>query len=129
MHVLTVTGRASGRERSVPVDVMKVGGVKYLVAPYGEVNWVRNLRVAGKATLQRGSHMQKYDAAEVPLADAIPVIRAYVQSVPITKSYWNVSANSTDDEVIKDARSHPVFQLKASETMPGAPSLEIGGSQ
>ncbi len=116
LHVLTVTGRTSGQERSVPVDVMTVDGVKYLVAPYGEVNWVRNLRAARKATLQRGSHVQSYDAAEVSPTDAILVIREYIRSVPVTKDYWNASADSTDDEVLEDARTHPVFQLRVSET-------------
>jgi deazaflavin-dependent oxidoreductase (nitroreductase family) len=112
LHVLTVTGRTSGLDRSVPVDVMKLDGVKYLVAPYGEVNWVRNLRVARKATLRRGSRAQEYEATEVPPADAIRIIREYVRLVPITKNYWNVNADSTNDEVLEDARGHPVFELR-----------------
>lgn len=129
LHVLTVTGRTSGRERSVPIDVMDVNGVKYLVAPYGEVNWVRNLRAAGKATLQRGSHVHKYDAVEVPRTDAIPVIREYVRLVPITKDYWNVRANSADNEVLEDARTNPASRWNASATGPGEPPVETGASQ
>lgn len=111
LHVLTVTGRKSGRERSVPVDVMDVDGSRYLVAPYGQVNWVRNLRAAKNATLRRGSELRAYDAVEVDPAHAIPVIREYVRSVPVTKAYWNVTADSDDDEMLEDARKHPVFEL------------------
>jgi hypothetical protein len=108
---------------------MTMDTVKYLVAPSGEVNWVRNLRAAGKATLQRGSHVQQYDAVEVPPTDAIPVLREYIRLVPITKDYWNVNGDSTDDEVLGDARTHPAFQLKVSETAPEGPPRETDESQ
>lgn len=111
LHVLTVTGRTSGEPRSVPVDVMEVGGERYLVAPYGEVNWVRNLRVAGSATLQRGGRSRTYDAVELRPDAGVAVIRQYVGSVPVTRDYWDIDEHSTDDEVREDARGHPVFRL------------------
>lgn len=109
LHVLTVTGRTSGREYSVPVDVMDVDGDRYLVAPYGEVNWVRNLRASKIATLRRGVHNREYDAVEVEPTQSVAAIREYVRLVPVTKAYWNVNEHSTDDEVIEDAHGHPVF--------------------
>lgn len=93
---------------------MDVNGVRYLVAPYGEVNWVRNLRVAKKATLRRGSKIQAYDAVEVDPGQAVPVIRQYVSVVPVTKDYWDVNKDSADEDVRKDALEHPVFQLSRS---------------
>lgn len=111
LHVLTVTGRTSGRERSVPVDVMDVDGRHYLVAPYGPVNWVRNLRASATATLRRGAEVHTYDAIEMQPEQTVAVIRQYVRSVPVTKSYWNVNEDSTDDEVVTDAHDHPVFAL------------------
>ena len=50
---LTVPGRRTGRARTVPVIPVEVGGIRYLVSPYGESQWVGNLRAAGKATLAR----------------------------------------------------------------------------
>lgn len=70
LHILTVVGRISGRERCVPVDVMDVGGTRYIVAPYGHVNWVRNLRAAGTASLRRGSDVRECGALEVTPVDA-----------------------------------------------------------
>ena len=90
---------------------MDVEGERYLVAPYGEVNWVLNLRAAKKATLRRGVHERAYDAVELAPAESIAVIREYVRSVPVTKNYWNVNEDSTDEEVVEDARDHPVFKL------------------
>ena len=96
LHILTVTGRTSGVARSVPVDVMVIGGERYLVAPYGEVNWVRNLRVAEKAELRRGRSTGTYDAVELDAAHAVPVIREYVRLVPVTKNYWDIDEDSSD---------------------------------
>lgn len=111
LHILSVKGRKSGIERAVPVDVMDLGGQRYLVAPYGEVNWVRNLRVAKTATLRRGRSVGIYDSVELDAAQAMPVIRQYVSSVPVTKHYWDIDATSSDDDVRAEARSHPVFRL------------------
>lgn len=111
LHVLSVTGRTSGTQRSVPVDVMDLAGERYLVAPYGEVNWVRNLRVAQTAKLRRGRAMGTYDSVELDAARAVPVIREYVRSVPVTKEYWDIDDRSTDEEVRTEAQSHPVFRL------------------
>lgn len=111
LHLLTVTGRTSGIQRSVPVDVMDVGGERYLVAPYGEVNWVGNLRVAKTATLRRGRQIHPYEAVEVAPDQAVPVIREYVRSVPVTKAYWDIDPHSSDEDVLKEAAGHPVFHL------------------
>lgn len=115
-HILTVAGRTSGLPRSTPVDVMEVGGERYLVAPYGEVNWVRNLRVARAATLRRGRRIQVYDAREVAPEDAVPAIRAYVRSVKVTRSYWDIDDDATDDQVREEARRHPVFRLSLASS-------------
>ncbi|MEP7330643.1 MAG: hypothetical protein ABI692_01005 [Terracoccus sp.] len=111
LHILTVTGRMSGVARSVPVDVMDTGAGRYLVAPYGEVNWVRNLRVSKMATLRRGRQVDLYDAVEIAPDQAVPVIREYVRSVPVTGAYWNIDAHSCDEDVLKEAAGHPVFAL------------------
>lgn len=111
LHVLTVTGRKSGTQRSVPVDVMDLAGDRYLVAPYGEVNWVRNLRHCGTATLRRGRTAGTYDAFEVDIPHAVPVIRQYVRLVPVTKDYWDIDDRSSEEDVRTEAHSHPVFRL------------------
>lgn len=116
LHVLTVTGRTSGEPRSVPVDVMEVDGERYLVAPYGEVNWVRNLRVAKRATLQRAGRSHTYDAVELRFDAGVSVIRQYVSSVPVTRDYWDVDEHSTDEEVRQEAHRNPVFHLRRHVT-------------
>lgn len=90
---------------------MDLGGKRYLVAPYGEVNWVRNLRVAEKAELRRGRSTGTYEAVELDAAHAVPVIREYVRLVPVTKNYWDIDEDSSDEAVRREAQNHPVFAL------------------
>ena len=56
--LLTVRGRKSGQPHTVPVLLVEQDGKRWLVAPYGVVQWVRNIRVAGTATLTRGRHSE-----------------------------------------------------------------------
>ena len=51
---LKVRGRKTGHWRSVPVNVLEVDGQRYLVAPRGETDWVRNLRAAGGGSSSTG---------------------------------------------------------------------------
>lgn len=53
-YLLTVQGRKSGKPHSTPVTLGESGEGRWLVAPYGEMNWVRNARTSGQITLMRG---------------------------------------------------------------------------
>lgn len=117
-YVLTVDGRRSGLPRSTPVDVMDVDGQRWLVAPYGDMNWVRNVRAARQLTLSRGGTCSRWTAAEVRGPDAVPAIRRYIASVPVTAAYWEVDAGSPDEAVAAASGQHPVFRLTS---LPSAP--------
>lgn len=110
-HLLTVTGRSSGLPRTTPVDVMERDDSCWLVAPYGEVNWVKNLRAVGVADLRRGRRVRTFTAAEVGSEVAGPVIGQYISQVPLTRAYWGVPAGATVAELRAEAQHHPVFQL------------------
>lgn len=110
-YLLTVTGRTSGRAITTPVDVMSVDGHEWLVAPYGEVQWVRNLRVTPSLTLRRGRSTRRFVAEEVDAATAVPVIRVYIRSVPVTRGYWGAPSGASEDALMREAATHPVFRL------------------
>lgn len=122
-HVLTVRGRKTGREYSTPVDVMRVGGDRWLVAGYGPVNWTKNVRASGVATLSRGRHSQRYRVEEVGPTDAVPVLRAYLEQVRVTRAYFDAGLDSPDDTVAAEVARHPVFRLTpvAAGPAPGTP--------
>jgi deazaflavin-dependent oxidoreductase (nitroreductase family) len=80
--VLTVAGRKSGAPRSTPVTPMTVDGRQYVVAGFPGADWVANVRAAGEATIARGRHVQQVRMAELPAADARPILRLFPTEVP-----------------------------------------------
>src|SRR5437764_14695390 len=63
-RVLEVRGRKTGEARRTPVNVLALGGDRYLVAPRGQTQWVRNLRAAGgEGTLILGRRREPFRAA------------------------------------------------------------------
>lgn len=110
-HLLTVAGRKTGKPHSTPVDVMSDGLQRWLVAPYGVTDWVRNARAAGQVTLRRGRRRETLHVTELPPGQRVPVLRRYLREVPITASCFTVTASSTDEAWAAEAKRHPVFRL------------------
>jgi deazaflavin-dependent oxidoreductase (nitroreductase family) len=100
---LTVTGRRSGEPRKVPVIPVEVGGSRYLVAPYGESEWVRNLRAAGKGELRRKGQAEVFQAVEVEAGDRASIIARYRQVAGRTVSPYFTKLPKAED--------HPVFRI------------------
>ena len=115
-YLLTVRGRRSGRLRSTPVTLVEERGSvgmirRWLVAPYGEVGWVKNVRAAGQIMLSRGQRSETVAIVEAGLDEAAPVLKAYVRDVPITRPFFDAGPDA-DLEAFKDeALRHPVFRI------------------
>ena len=110
-YLLTVKGRRSGAPRSTPVTLVEEGGQRWLVSPYGEVAWVRNLRATGQATLSRGGRTEAVAVREIKPEEAAPVLKWYVTRVPITRPYFDVRPESDLDTFRAEAPRHPVFAI------------------
>ena len=110
-HILTVRGRKTGRLHSTPVDVIEVGGNRWLVAGYGPASWVLNTRAAGKVTLSRGGRSETYNVEEARPEEAIPVLRKYIAEIRVTRPYFDATPNSSDEEVAAERSRHAVFRL------------------
>jgi len=110
-YLLTVKGRRSGAPRSTPVTLVEEGGRRWLVSPYGEVAWVRNLRATGRATLSRCGHTVEIAVREVGADEAAPVLKMYVTRVPITRPYFDVRPDSDLAAFRAEAPRHPVFAI------------------
>jgi len=111
-RLLTVAGRKSGKPMSTPVTLVVEGDKQWIVAPYGERQWVKNLRAAGQCTLKRGRTTTPIRTREVTYDEAVPVMRAYVQRVGVTRSYWEVGPDGSDAEFLAIAPKHPVFAIE-----------------
>lgn len=110
-QILTVPGRKTRRLHSTPVDMMEVGGDRWLVAGYGPVNWVRNARAAGEVTLSRGGRTEKYGIAEASPAEAIPVLRKYLTDVRVVRPYFDATPDAPDEVIAGELARHPVLRL------------------
>jgi deazaflavin-dependent oxidoreductase (nitroreductase family) len=110
-HLLTVPGRTSGKRWSTPVSIVRIGGERWLVAPYGDRNWVKNARAAGRVELRRGRRRERLGVEELGPADAVPVLREYYRSSRVTRPFFAVTLESSPEEWIADAPRHPVFRL------------------
>src|SRR5258708_20942246 len=73
--LLTVRGRTSGLPRSTPVAICAHAGRRGLISPFGETDWVRNLRAAGRATITAGQRKEEVRAVELGPAEAAAFIR------------------------------------------------------
>jgi deazaflavin-dependent oxidoreductase (nitroreductase family) len=115
-YLLTVPGRRTGRPLSTPVTLVEEGAERWLVAPYGDVAWVRNVRAAGQVTLSRGRRVESVSIRELSPADAAPVLQRYVSRVPITRPYFDASPDSPLAAFEAEAPRHPVFVLGSGLT-------------
>lgn len=112
-RVLSVRGRTTGEWRSTPVNVLTVAGDRYLVAPRGHTQWVRNMRVAGKGRLRVGRRVETFRAEEL-VDDAKPVIlRAYLKKWgwEVGAFVENLTADSSEEELRAAASGFPVFRI------------------
>ena len=115
-RVLTVRGRTSGEPRSTPVNLLELDGERYLVAPRGNTQWVRNARAAGAGQLRLGQRIEQVELVELPAGERVPVLRVY-----LNKWGWEVgrfveglSKKSTDAEIAAVAPGMPVFRVRAA---------------
>lgn len=114
-RVLEVKGRKSGEWRTTPVNLLEVDGTRYLVAPRGHTQWVRNMRASGGGRLRLGKKTEDFKATELPPESSAPILRAYLK-----KWKWEVGAffdgvgpDSSDAQLLEIAPDHPVFKIDA----------------
>jgi deazaflavin-dependent oxidoreductase (nitroreductase family) len=115
-RVLEVRGRSSGEWRQTPVNLLSLDGNRYLVAPRGETQWVRNLRVSGEGRLRVGRRTEPFTAAEiVDEADKVRILRAYLQrwKAEVGVFFDGVGPDSSDEEMRGAAAKHPAFRISA----------------
>jgi deazaflavin-dependent oxidoreductase (nitroreductase family) len=111
---LRVRGRKSGEWRSTPVNLLTVAGERYLVAPRGTTQWVRNIRVNPEAELRLGRRTERFRGEEVADEAKVPVLREY-----LTRWSWEVGAffegvdkKATDADLARIAPDFPVFRVR-----------------
>ena len=120
--VLTVRGRTSGQPRSTPVALVAIGGRRWIIGTFGEVNWVRNLRAAGQATISSNRRSEPVTSKELSTAETVTFYRdtlaPYVRSIPLGLGPFLLGTVLGAGDLLTDpegaAQRHPVFELTAA---------------
>lgn len=112
-RVLEVPGRKSGEPRRTPVNLLKLDGERYLVAPRGHTQWVRNLRVSGSGRLLVGRRADAFQAVEVHDEDKPPILEAYLRKWKweVGQFFGGVGPDSGTEDLRRIAPDHPVFRV------------------
>jgi len=116
--LLTVRGRKSGLSRTTPVALVSVSGRRWVVGTFGEVQWVRNLRAAGEATLTAGGKQERVQAVELDRAQAeeffAKVLGPFVRRLPLGRWLLGFVLRAPDilDDPRRAAGLHPVFEIR-----------------
>jgi deazaflavin-dependent oxidoreductase (nitroreductase family) len=110
-YLLIVPGRKSGQTYSTPVTLVEVNSQRWLVAPYGAVNWVRNARAASQVTLTRGGKSETVKTVELAPEQAAPVLKRYLTEAAVVRPFFDVTAQSDLQDFVAEAPKHPVFLI------------------
>ena len=112
-RILAVRGRKSGEWRTTPVNLLVIDGQRYLVAPRGHTQWVRNLRVSREGELRLGRRAEPFTAEEVTDDEKPAILRAYLKrwKAEVGVFFGGVGPDSSEDELRRIAPDHPVFKV------------------
>lgn len=111
-YFLSVRGRKSGRMYSTPVTLVEDNGARWLVAPYGDVSWVKNARASGEVTLRRGRRTETVKLVELAPEEAAPILKRYLIRIPVVRPFFDVTPHSNDQDFVGEASRHPVFRIE-----------------
>jgi deazaflavin-dependent oxidoreductase (nitroreductase family) len=111
--LLTVRGRKSGEPHTVPVTLVVWEGQRLLVAPYGEVQWVRNLRAAGTAILARRRSAETITASEILFEhQAAPVLKQYLARIAVVRPFFDVAPDAPLEAFESETPRLSVFLIR-----------------
>ncbi len=111
-YLLQVRGRKSGKLYSTPVYLLEIGGKRFLVAPRGRTQWVRNAETAGEIALKKGRSQRSYVLRPIADADKPALLKAYLDGFKTTvQRYFPVPAGSDVQLFASVAAKYPVFEL------------------
>jgi deazaflavin-dependent oxidoreductase (nitroreductase family) len=115
-RVLEVRGRKTGEPRRTPVNLLALDGARYLVAPRGHTQWVRNLRAQGEGRLLLGRRAEPFTAVELPDDDKVPILREHLRrwKWEVGAFFGGVGPDSADAELRRIAPDHPIFRIERS---------------
>ncbi len=117
-RILYVRGRKSGEWRTTPVNPLTLDGTRYLVAPRGNTQWVRNLRADdGRGELHVGHRTEPFLATEIADGDKPVILREYLRrwKWEVGVFFDGVDAKAPAEKLREIAPGYPVFRIEPTE--------------
>jgi deazaflavin-dependent oxidoreductase (nitroreductase family) len=116
-RVLYVKGRKSGEWRSTPVNPLTLDGTRYLVAPRGNTQWVRNLRAVGTGELHIGRKVEPFRATEIADDDKPAILRAYLKRWrwEVGVFFEGTTASAPEERLREIAPGYPIFRIEPAK--------------
>jgi deazaflavin-dependent oxidoreductase (nitroreductase family) len=111
-YILQVQGRKSGRLYTTPVILVEENNQRWLVAPYGEVQWVKNARAIGQVTLKRKGKDEVVNIAEIAPLERGAILKKYLKLAPITQAYFKAHIDDPPELFAAEGQNHPVFLVQ-----------------
>jgi deazaflavin-dependent oxidoreductase (nitroreductase family) len=112
-RILYVRGRKTGEWRSTPVNPLTVDGQRYLVAPRGHTQWVRNMRAAGGGELRVGRRVEAFTATELADEQKPELLRAYLRrwKFEVGVFFEGIGPDAPREKLLEIAPGYPVFAI------------------
>ena len=114
-RLVTVRGRKSGLPRTTPLAVIAVGSRRWVWAPWGEVQWVRNLRAAGCATIAVRGRTEEVSATELDPTERVgyfrDVLGPLARSIPFGVQFIRIVDGVDLNDPVEAAEGRRVFEL------------------
>jgi deazaflavin-dependent oxidoreductase (nitroreductase family) len=111
-YLVQVRGRKSGKVYSTPVDLLEIEGKRFLVAPRGRTQWVRNAEVAGEITLKKGRERCRFRLRPLDGAEKLEILQTYLDRFRReVQTYFPVAAGSPPETFEPIAENYPAVEL------------------
>jgi len=123
--LLTMRGRTTGEPRQVALAIIDVDGRRWVWSPFGETQWVRNLRAAGEAAIAvRDGEPESVAARELDRSERVAFFRdtltGVARSIPLGFLFVRLVDRTDLSEPEAAADGRPVFELVPA--IPGVPT-------
>jgi deazaflavin-dependent oxidoreductase (nitroreductase family) len=116
-RLVTIRGRKSGLARTTPIAVIETSGRRWVWAPWGDVHWVRNLRAAGRATINIRGRQEEVRATELDPTERVAffrdTLRPVAQRIPFGVSFVRIVDGVDLNDPVEAAEGRVVFELSA----------------
>jgi deazaflavin-dependent oxidoreductase (nitroreductase family) len=120
--LITVRGRKSGRLRTTPVAIIEASGRRWIWSPFGEEQWVRNLRAAGRASVTKRRRTEEVSATELDPMQRVgffrDVLGPLARGVPFGVRFIRMVDKFDLDHPVEEARGRVVFELHRLRAAP-----------